>query len=336
MAVEFVKGMARLGNRLPAWGRYAATVAIVLACFLVGQLAGVSPTEQSCLLCLPVILFCSLLFRRNSGFVAAGLSVLLLAFQGLRASRSGVDAFLQSHLPPVLIFAVASVVIAALAKALLGHVDELTRTAESLRSADAKKSLMLEDINHRIKNHLASVSMLLARSSRKVESIDEARDEFKAAATRIAVLAKVYDSLQMNGTQTTIGIQDFVESLCRNLHASVADGRQIAIKADADDVELGTDRAVAIGLLINELVQNALKYAFPDDRPGEIRVEYKRDGAGWRLVVADNGVGVGKQGPGWGQRLVRAIVADLGASISWHGPPGTQVHVTATRETGIS
>lgn len=332
MAVEFVRRMTRLGNRLPLWGRYAATAGIVLACFLADRLAG-----EHGLLCLLAILICSFLFRRGSGFVAIGLATLLFALQPLGLSGPGFDGSPRAHLPPLLVLAVSGLLVAGLAEALCRSMAELTRTTEALRSADARKSLMLEDINHRIKNHLASISMLLARSGRKVDGIEEARNEFKAAAARIAVLAKVYDSLQTSGTQTTIAIQGFVESLCRNLHASVAGGRPITIKADADDVELGTDRAVALGLLINELVQNALKYAFPDDRPGEIKVEYKRDGGGWRLIVADDGVGGGnQQATGLGQRLVRAIVADLGASISWHGPPGTQVHVMAAQEPGFS
>ena len=119
-----------------------------------------------------------------------------------------------------------------------------------------------------------------------------------------------------------------LEGLCRDLAAAIVGDRPIAIEVEADDSEIGPHRGVFLGLLVNELVQNAVKHAFPEDGGGTIRVRWSAAGDGsWRLVVADNGVGLTASGDGTGRVLANAFASELGGTIAWRGPPGTEVVV---------
>lgn len=205
-------------------------------------------------------------------------------------------------------------------------ITERKHAEDALQSADRQKALLLADINHRIKNHLQSVVGVLEIASRRAESLDDARAALDQAARRLGVLGRVYDQLQLRDDATAVRADRFLSDLCGDLRATLVGLRPIALRVQAEPVELDSTEAVNIGLIVNELVQNALKYAFPDDLAGTVAVRLERQDDCLFLEVADDGVGRSDstQSSGTGSRLLRALAQQLGGALEWSGPPGTR------------
>ncbi|MCA3255153.1 MAG: PAS domain-containing protein [Alphaproteobacteria bacterium] len=202
------------------------------------------------------------------------------------------------------------------------------RAEDALRAADAQKAVLLADLNHRVKNHLQSVSGLLDLASRRAETLDEARAALEAGARRLGVLGRVYTRLQIDRDKTVVEAQRFLGDLCEDLRASLVGERPVAVHVDSEALDIDSSRAALVGLIVNELVQNALKYAFPDDRAGSVRVGFARSPDEFRLTVADDGIGfAGDATAGSGKRLVRALVQQLGGTLDRQGPPGTRYDI---------
>ena len=169
---------------------------------------------------------------------------------------------------------------------------------------------------HRVKNHLTSATALLRLTLREPSAPDP-KAAIEAAARRIDVLAKVYDRLHLGERNTVVSAREFITGLCGDLHDGVIGARPVSLKVTADDANLGSIQAVPVGLVVNELVENAIKYAFPANRPGEIKIRFECQQGRCVLTVADDGVGYDPQNArkGGGARLIGAFAHQLGAEI---------------------
>ena len=134
---------------------------------------------------------------------------------------------------------------------------------------------MLKEVHHRVKNNLQLISSLLNLQAlgspmrAPPNSCRESRD-------RIRSMALVHENLYRAGNFARIAMRAHVQNLCAHvIRAYGPPNRRIGLVSDVDDIELGLDQAISIGLIINELVSNALKHAFPDNRSGSVRVELK-------------------------------------------------------------
>jgi PAS domain S-box-containing protein len=195
------------------------------------------------------------------------------------------------------------------------------------KALEEYKALLLVDMNHRVKNDLHSIASFLELSARRTKD-PAALDVLAAAVRRIKVLARVYDMLRPAGWNVALSAKEFIETLCEDLKAGFTAIRPVEFRVRVDEAGLEKSRAVAVGLIINELVTNAVKYAFPGERIGTIDISFTRDGEDFRLRVADDGVGSSGQEPtGTGSRLVRLLAQQLGGTIERSGPPGTSVCV---------
>jgi PAS domain S-box-containing protein len=208
-------------------------------------------------------------------------------------------------------------------------IDARKSFEEQLRSAAELNRILLFDINHRMKNQLQAVSRLLRLAEREVTE-DAGRAALAAAARRLSVLARVNDRLHLREGSALVGAADFIEPLCQDLTSSLIEGRPIALRTQIDcEIELDPQRAVSLGLIINELVANALKYAFVDDRPGAVEISLVKKGAQYCLAVTDNGTGMERDRvkAGSGTRLVELLAQQLSAEIAWTKDRGTQVRI---------
>jgi len=285
------------------------------------------------LMFVPAVIISSFAFDRGSGFVAVGLSSVL----GLYFFVEPHQSFGLHHAGEairLIVFVIVGTLTAAIIEALRVTVDELDETRRllaadyvHLSAADQQKDLLLSDLNHRVKNHLQSLVSLISMSARKLAD-PEARDVLEAASSRLSVLGRVYDRLHMNQSEAVLDAQDFISSLCVDMKGSLLELQPISIRVDVEPVSLDPNRAVTIGLIINELVTNSLKYAFPGDREGEITVSLGRIDGSLCLTVADDGIGMGGAREGAsGQRLVRALARQLGGQAEWASNSGTRVHI---------
>jgi two-component sensor histidine kinase len=202
-------------------------------------------------------------------------------------------------------------------------IEFLKQAERELRAADDRKSLLLHDINHRVKNSLASVAGLLELRRLEVDDQD-AQNALSASIRQLVVLSHVFDRLHQSTSKESIRIGAFLEDLCDDLRRSVVGGH-VMLDASIEDAVLTMDRAIALGLIVNELVANALKYAFPGDRAGKIVVRLQADRpSGLCLVVEDDGVGLSNDRPeGTGRALVGALARQLGGGVEWRQSRGT-------------
>lgn len=210
----------------------------------------------------------------------------------------------------------------------------LERTEDLLR----QKRILLQEMAHRVANSLQIIASILLLKARAVTS-EETRSHLRDAHQRVMSVAAVQSHLHATDAIDQIEVGPYLTKLCASLAQSmIGEGRSTTLSVVADAGEIGSAQAVSIGLIVTELVINAIKYAFPIDRAGaQVLVSYKSDGADWTLVVSDNGVGkstdagpgAGAAGGGLGTVIVQALVKQLEAQMDVvSGADGVSVAIT--------
>ena len=207
---------------------------------------------------------------------------------------------------------------------------------EQIRKALAEKEVLLREIYHRVKNNLQVVSSLLYQQATSTQD-ETLRPILQESRDRIRSMALVHQELYQSDNLEQIGIARYLETLVANLLESYSVEERIVFSSELDDISLNVETAVPLGLIVNELVSNALKYAFPDGRKGQIRIELRRDkGDGYRLIVSDDGIGY-QPGPDLqhsttlGLRLVQDLAYQLGGGVEMRCEGGTVVEVTFSK-----
>jgi len=215
--------------------------------------------------------------------------------------------------------------------------DLLERTEDLLR----QKQVLLQEMEHRVANSLQIIASILLLKARGVSS-DETRRHLRDAHQRVMSVAAVQSHLHASDGIDQIEVGGYLSRLCGGLASSmIGEDHPIALNVLADNGKLGSAQVVSIGLIVTELVINALKYAFPTDRTGAVvLVTYESDRADWKLVVSDNGVGkdaLSAPGPegGLGTVIVTALVKQLDARMDVVSA-ATGLNVSITRATFTS
>jgi two-component sensor histidine kinase len=174
---------------------------------------------------------------------------------------------------------------------------------------------------------ISSVLALQARSQKE----PGARKALESAVARVSVIAQAQERLRGAHEGGTVELEDYLQSLCSGLGDVLRDVRPIAVRVHAERLEVTSSRAVSIGLIVNELVTNAFKYAFPEDRGGTVTVILKREKDQIVLVVSDDGVGCPETPPkGVGSRLIQLLAAQCGGTTIRDTGAGAGCRVTAT------
>lgn len=206
------------------------------------------------------------------------------------------------------------------------------RIAEKLKNDLIKNNeVLLKELHHRVANSLQIIASVLMQSARKVQS-EETRTHLFDAHQRVMSVA----SLQQQLAASQLGnveLRPYLTALCESIGASmIRDRNQLSLEVMADDGITTADTSVSLGLIITELVINALKHAFPEDRKGKILVAYQAHTPNWTLSVTDDGVGMPTGADtakaGLGTSIVQALAKQLGATITVAAAkPGTKVSI---------
>ena len=181
----------------------------------------------------------------------------------------------------------------------------------------AEREVLLREVNHRVGNSLQIIASLL-----HLQANSAVQDDVKAALTnamgRVAAVAQVHRRLYTSHDLKSVLLNQYLEALLEDLRRSAEGNKMSRLTLKAEPIEIDPDRAVAIGIIVNELVMNAVKYAYPDGA-GPIHVELKAIGDDLLLSITDDGVGLNvKADPrstGMGQRIVSAMASKLEASV---------------------
>ncbi len=212
-----------------------------------------------------------------------------------------------------------------------------TRLAEKQKDDLVReKHVLLQELQHRVANSLQIIASVLMQSARRVQS-EETRLHLRDAHSRVMSIATLQKQLAVTQLES-VKLGTYFADLCRSISASMIDDRKrLTLEAVVDDTSTNSDVSVSMGLIVTELVINAIKHAFPDQATGgKINVSFAEDEQGWLLSVSDNGIGMpvgDKRGkPGLGTGIVEALSTQLDARVSVvEASPGTRVEVRHAR-----
>ncbi len=213
---------------------------------------------------------------------------------------------------------------------LMQDVTERRVAEERIRTSLKEKEVLLKEVHHRVKNNLQIISSLLNLQSKYIKD-DQALEMFKESRNRIRSMTLIHEKLYRSRDLANIDVADYIQNLSSNLFRSYSAGR-VNLRTQVDDILLGVDTAIPCGLIINELVSNSLKHAFPN-KQGEIFVNLHRDNGKFTLIVRDNGVGFPEQldfrnTDSLGLQLVCTLTDQLDGEIELKRSEGTEFRIT--------
>ena len=198
---------------------------------------------------------------------------------------------------------------------------EVVRSEEAVRTSLLEKETLLKEVHHRVKNNLQVIISLLRLQARHLKD-EQARAMFKESQNRVHSIALVHENLYRAGDLARIDLGNYLLALAKSLTEGWrATGLAVDVNVEASGVQLGVDTAIPCGLIVTELVTNALKHAFPNATSGSIRVTAVNQPEGWlKLMVQDNGVGLPEgldvqRSGSLGLVLVNSLVGQLGATL---------------------
>ena len=222
-------------------------------------------------------------------------------------------------------------------RGIIVDIAELKRAEDEIKASLKERETLLKEIHHRVKNNMQVVSSLLslqaaqATEPETIEILDESQRQIRS-------MALIHEKLYRSGSLAEIDFGDYVKSLVDDLLRMYnVPGGAITIAVDIENVQLGVDTAIPCGLIINELVSNSLKYAFPDGRTGDVTVALQRANGVHTLTVADDGVGFPadldfRATDSLGMQLVTALVNQLEGTITLDRTKGTTFIITFKSE----
>ncbi len=217
---------------------------------------------------------------------------------------------------------------------IIRDISERKRAEEQIKADLKEKEVLLREIHHRVKNNMQIISSLLRLQSSTIKD-KKYSDMYLGSQNRIITMSLIHEKLYQSKNLTKIDIRDYVRDLVNGIVESYGiNTRNISFNFDIDNVFLGINSAIPCGLIINELVSNSLKYAFPDGRCGEIRIFLKSDyNKNYELIVSDNGIGIPEdmditKTDSWGMRLVTLLAENqLRGKIAMDRNIGTEFKI---------
>jgi two-component sensor histidine kinase len=243
---------------------------------------------------------------------------------------AGADSFLVEPVEPEELEAVS--------RALL----RLHRSEAALRRALAERELLLKEVNHRVKNSLQLVLSMLSLQGHAFKD-PHTRELFTKAISRVTAIAAIHERLYQDADPLTVEMHTYLTGLCAELvrASGMEEQASASLQIEVEEMRLPTEHGVAVALVVNELVMNALKHAQPASGPAVISVRLVRHDAGQvRLTVSDNGQASEQssgEGSGLGTQLIRMLARQLNGTVSIERAAGTYaVHVTFPLQPAVS
>ncbi len=190
------------------------------------------------------------------------------------------------------------------------------------------KELLLREIHHRVKNNLEVVSSLLALQSAQIDDAPT-KDAMQESQNRVQSIGIVHQKLYQGTNLGSIEMKDYFLNLSESILDSFGAEQRVTIECAMDQLDVDIDTAVPLGLIVNELLTNTLKYAFPEGQPGKVRIKLLRPKEGvLHLEVSDNGVGKSgiTKGTGFGGQLISLLTRQLNGTMKEEVHAGTRIY----------
>jgi len=322
----------RLAPALPRWVTSIGVGLLATACaglvrFLLDTLV---PGVAVFPLLFPAAMVATLFAGWIAGATAGGVSI-VFAWYYLYPIRNSFSFETPAAAVTLATVVIACIITIALAEIFRRSVQHVTRERDR---EIAERDLFLEEFEHRVKNNFTLVASLLDMQRRRAGQ-GETADALGAALARIESIARAHRHLYRGASAPgTVDMAGYLQELCTALSEALFLRGAITLDCEADRAALPRDRAVSIGLIVNELVTNAAKHAFAGRDTGAIQVRFHGGDTGWLLTVADNGSGLPAKprarngGGGLGQRLIDGFSRQAHGTVKTEsGPGGTKVTV---------
>ena len=194
-----------------------------------------------------------------------------------------------------------------------------------LKKQDDEKKIMLKEIHHRVKNNLQVINSLLRLQSKEIKD-QEIVDKFKETQKRVITIAALHEKMYHSENLKNINLKEHIESIVKDLVTSYALDKKIEVKIDIEEITIGLRTLVPLGLIINEIIVNSLKYAFNNSNEGVINLQIKQlDKRIFEMLIGDNGVGFKsyKNTSGFGSKLITIFTKQLNGVIELIEGSGT-------------
>lgn len=217
---------------------------------------------------------------------------------------------------------------------ILRDITERKREEDKVRASLREKEILLKEIHHRVKNNLQIISSLLNLQSAHIRD-PRALEVFKEGQGRVRSMALIHEKLYQSADLERVDFSEYIKNLAAYLFRSYeVHAGAVVLNVEAEDVLLGVDTAIPCGLIINELVSNSLKHAFPGGGGGSINIRLRpADAERLTLVVADDGVGLPdgfdvRSPPSLGLQLVNTLARQLGGEVLVSEGAGAEFSIT--------
>jgi len=197
------------------------------------------------------------------------------------------------------------------------------------KTAEIRQGELFDELNHRVKNNLMMVAGLLQMQARS--ATPEAREQLLKAVDRVQSIAQVHGALYHGSQRHAVDFGAYLQDLCASLSQSLISDDRVTLEVEAEPAMLSVDTAIPLGMVVNELVTNAVKYAYPEPATGVITVRFGRQEGGFVLTVGDSGQGLPgniESRPGsLGMKLINSLVAQVGGGLSVSHHPGATFEI---------
>ena len=208
------------------------------------------------------------------------------------------------------------------------EIAERKRVEEELKISLAEKETLLKEIHHRVKNNLQIIASLLNLQSQYIKD-EKTLAVIRESQNRIKAMALIHEKIYQSKSLDRIDYGDYLEKITRSLFESYGiSPKKIVMKINAKNIFLHIDKAIPCSLIINELLSNSFKHAFPNDHTGEVRIDVKLDGDTVRLLYSDNGIGLPEsitldRTESLGMRLISGLIQQLKGTVEIQRKEGT-------------
>ena len=206
-------------------------------------------------------------------------------------------------------------------------VSALNTAQASLVARNAENELLLKEIHHRVKNNLEVVSSLLELQSSQIDD-PHTKDAMLASQNRVHSIGIVHQKLYQGENLGAIEMKDYFINLSESILDSFSANKRVQVECAMGRLNVDIDTAVPLGLIVNELLTNTIKYAFPEGRSGKVQIKLEQGANGnLQMLVSDNGVGKSGtiKGTGFGGQLISLLTRQLGGTIKEDNNNGTHI-----------
>ncbi|HNR88544.1 MAG TPA: PAS domain S-box protein [Spirochaetota bacterium] len=211
-------------------------------------------------------------------------------------------------------------------------ITERKMSEEKVRRLLNDREVLLKEVHHRIKNNMAMIASLFKLGLKDVNDPSSVA-VLEDMRGRILTMMKIYDKLYHTDDYTGLHVRAYIEELAREITSAYISGNSICVETDIEDIRIGTKTMYSLGIIINELVSNAIKYAFHDGQVGTVAISLKSiDGSRCELIMSDNGIGydqvTSSHHAGFGLSLVDMMIKQCNGTLSVVSDHGTRYTIT--------